>query len=270
MIGIPESAQKMTQGYPANYHTHTPRCHHAVGSEEEYIAFALERGLRILGFSDHTPYIFPDGYYSSFRMRPEEAEGYFETVRGLRDKYRGRLEIYAGLEAEYYPRHFGALLDLLRRFEPDYMILGQHCINNEYDGVYSGDPTDDERVLCRYVDQLIEAYETGCFTYSAHPDLIHYTGPEAIYEKHMLRLCESAKREDMPLEINMLGISARRNYPDERFWRIAAGVGCNAVIGSDAHKPSAVADPAALAKAEELATRCGIHVLETVELKKPV
>lgn len=143
MIGIPESAQKMTQGYPANYHTHTPRCHHAVGSEEEYIAFALERGLRILGFSDHTPYIFPDGYYSSFRMRPEEAEGYFETVRGLRDKYRGQLEIYAGLEAEYYPRHFGALLDFLRRFEPDYMILGQHCINDEYDGVYSGDPTDD-------------------------------------------------------------------------------------------------------------------------------
>lgn len=88
MIGIPESAQKMTQGYPANYHTHTPRCRHAVGNEEEYIAFALERGLRILGFSDHTPYIFPDGYYSSFRMRPEEAEGYFETVRGLRDKYR--------------------------------------------------------------------------------------------------------------------------------------------------------------------------------------
>ena len=39
----------------ANYHTHTPRCRHAVGSEREYIEQAIEAGMEILGFSDHTP-----------------------------------------------------------------------------------------------------------------------------------------------------------------------------------------------------------------------
>ena len=34
----------------ANYHTHTPRCNHAVGSEEEYIQQALNAGMKILGF----------------------------------------------------------------------------------------------------------------------------------------------------------------------------------------------------------------------------
>ena len=35
----------------ANYHTHTPRCNHAVGSEVEYVENALAQGLKILGFS---------------------------------------------------------------------------------------------------------------------------------------------------------------------------------------------------------------------------
>ena len=45
----------------ANYHTHTWRCNHARGSEREYVEQALTTGIRVLGFSDHTPCPFPDG-----------------------------------------------------------------------------------------------------------------------------------------------------------------------------------------------------------------
>ena len=58
-----------------NYHTHTPRCHHAEGSEREYVAAAIEAGFTTLGFSDHAPYLFPSGYVSSIRMLPEELRG---------------------------------------------------------------------------------------------------------------------------------------------------------------------------------------------------
>ena len=45
----------------ANYHTHTYRCRHASGTEEEYIYQALDGGLEELGFSDHTPEVrYPD------------------------------------------------------------------------------------------------------------------------------------------------------------------------------------------------------------------
>ena len=44
----------------ANYHTHTTRCRHASGTEEAYVQAAIQGGLEILGFSDHTPYWFPE------------------------------------------------------------------------------------------------------------------------------------------------------------------------------------------------------------------
>ena len=40
-----------------NYHTHTKRCGHAIGEDEEYVVNAIEAGLTDLGFSDHCPYI---------------------------------------------------------------------------------------------------------------------------------------------------------------------------------------------------------------------
>ena len=65
----------------ANYHTHTWRCNHAVGTEEGYVLAAIRAGMEILGFSDHTPYLFPGDYYSNFRMRPEQLPDYARTVQ---------------------------------------------------------------------------------------------------------------------------------------------------------------------------------------------
>ena len=68
----------------ANYHTHTWRCRHADGTEREYVERAIEGGLKILGFSDHSPYPFPDGYDSGMRMRLDQVEGYVDTVLALK------------------------------------------------------------------------------------------------------------------------------------------------------------------------------------------
>ena len=175
-----------------NYHTHTRRCGHAVGEDREYAEAAVQAGLKILGFSDHAPQIFPAGYYSSFRMRPEELKGYVESVLSLRKEFAGTLEIPLGLELEYYPRHFPDLLTVLRSYPIDYLLLGQHFIGNEYDAPYSGCPTEDKAILSRYVDQTIEAMNTGHFTYFAHPDLIHFVGDPAEYRSQMRRLCREA------------------------------------------------------------------------------
>ena len=41
-----------------NYHTHTKRCGHATGEDEDYVIAALNKGYKILGFSDHA--MFPN------------------------------------------------------------------------------------------------------------------------------------------------------------------------------------------------------------------
>ena len=100
-----------------NYHTHTFRCHHAAGTEKEYVEEALKNGLTLLGFSDHSPYIFPGDYYSKFRMFPEQTADYYRTLGLLREEYQGRLDIRIGFEMEYYPKQFRQTLEFMAEQE---------------------------------------------------------------------------------------------------------------------------------------------------------
>jgi len=251
----------------ANYHTHTSRCNHACGEEIEYVHAAIDGGLQILGFSDHAPQFFSGTYYSRMRMRPELLEDYVHTVRQLQQAYADQLQILLGMEVEYYPAIFDQLLSVLRSAGIEYLILGQHWNGNEEGFPYNGRPSDDEAKLAQYCDQVIAAMETGCFTYLAHPDLLHFTGSRQIYETHMRRLCKAAKICDVPLEINLLGLREGRQYPEPVFWQLAAEEGCSVVLGSDAHEPQNTVQPQVEAAALEMVKTYDLNLLETVPLR---
>ena len=250
----------------ANLHTHTPRCRHAVGAEEEYVRCALQSGLQTLGFSDHAPYPFPDGYYSTFRMFPEELTDYVETVDSLRKQYAGQIQIPSGVEAEYYPKFFRDMVSMMKDHGIEYMLLGQHMLYDEMEGISTAPATADASLLRQYCNQTIDAIYTGLFTYFAHPDIMNFVGDPEIYRQEMGRLCRAAKACDLPLEINLLGLYLGRQYPAEAFWRIAAEEGCKVVLGVDAHKPEALLDAATEQKARALACRCGLELLEDIPL----
>ncbi len=271
------NTEAQTTSLYANYHTHTPRCHHASGDERTYIETARLAGMKILGFADHAPMIFCEGYISDFRMLPEQTEEYARTLDALKREYAGEVEILIGYEMEYYPRYFEKSLASICRYPVDYLILGQHFFENEYpperpksrsDG-YSGAPTDEEWKLSMYVDRVVAGMRTGAFSCVAHPDLIRYTGDEQIYRRHITRLCECAKEMQIPLEINLLGLGEGRAYPAEHFWHIAAAVGCTAIIGCDAHCPQALADTAVIEKGYRYAEHFGIPLAKTLTLRDP-
>ena len=48
-----------------NYHTHTTRCFHAIGKDEEYVKAAIQANIKELGFSDHTPWHYDCLLYTS-------------------------------------------------------------------------------------------------------------------------------------------------------------------------------------------------------------
>ena len=252
----------------ANYHTHTWRCNHAAGDEESYVRAALDQGISILGFSDHTPYWFPEGYQSGIRMTMEQLPEYRDIVLSLRKKYAGKIEIPLGLELEYYPDCLPHVLPILRDHGIEYLLLGQHFLGNEMGQPYSGRATGDTSILEGYCRQSMDAMQTGLFTYFAHPDLIHYVGDDSVYRRYMRRLCAEAKSCNLPLEINMLGIWAGRNYPDTRFWELAAEEGCSVVIGCDAHAPDHLRRTDAEQKAMEIVHSYSLSLLETVPLRK--
>lgn len=251
----------------ANYHTHTWRCNHASGDERQYVENALKAGLQILGFADHTPYIFPGNYYSRFRMKMEQLPDYVETVLSLREAYEGRIEIPLGLEAEYYPKHFHQLLERLQEHTMDYLILGQHFVGNEYDAPYNGVASHDEDLLRQYVFQSCDALNTGLFTYFAHPDLIHFTGSEKAFRRQMRDICREANSCGIPLEFNLLGLSEGKQYPNRVFWELAAEENCLCVLGRDAHSPKALLDEKNEQQALEILNSLGITPIQTVQLR---
>lgn len=253
----------------ANYHTHTWRCKHATGTEREYVERAIEGGLKVLGFSDHTPMPYSDGYISSTKMDINQLEDYVDTVLGLKEEYRKDIEIHLGLEVEYYPKYFEELLKITGQYPIEYFLLAQHFLGNEIGDFFSGTPTDCEGQLARYCQQTQEALETGCFSYFAHPDFLNFTGDIKIYDNYMRKLCNCAKKLDIPLEINFLGIWDKRHYPNLEFWKIAGEVGNKVIFGADAHQAEKVWNPEALFIAKKMKEEFDLELIDTLTFRTP-
>ena len=241
---------------------------HASGTEREYVEHAIAGGLKILGFSDHTPMPYQGGYVSNVKMRVDQLEDYVDTVMRLKEEYKDDIEIHLGLEVEYYPDYFEELLSITGQYPIEYFLLAQHFLDNEIGDFFTGEPTDDPERLRRYCRQAGEALETGCFTYFAHPDLLNFTGEDKVYEECMRGLCMHAKQLDIPLEINFLGIWDKRHYPNLKFWKIAGEVGNRVIFGADAHQPEKVWNPEALQIAEKIAEINHLSVMDTVEFRR--
>ena len=252
----------------ANYHSHTWRCMHADGTERMYIECAIESGFRVWGFSDHTPQPYPPGRVSRIRMTMGQLEDYVTTVLDLKREYRSDIDIHLGLEVEYFPAYFDKLLQAVEEYPIEYFLLGQHFIDTEFGGTYSGRATGDPEVLRAYCRIASEALETGRFAAFAHPDLIYFTGDPGVYEAEIRALCRKAKACRVPLELNFLGLCEGRNYPSPAFWRIAAEEGNQVIWGLDAHDVSHIGNRNTLEAAAALTERLGLERTERIDMTR--
>lgn len=259
-----------------NLHSHTARCGHAVGTDREYVENAIRAGFTTLGFSDHV--MLP--WVSQPRIRGEYAmlADYLSSVASLRKEYAGVIDIHTGFEAEWYGTIFkGYYQRLLLRDDFEYFLLGQHCFYENNAMHWYGNLPKDECTL-KYRHDVLEAMDSGLFTYFAHPD-IYISWREcfdALAEETAEAICAKAKAIGMPLEINCA--PSRRGfwlrpldenllaYPVPQFWDIAAKHGVDVVIGVDAHDPSDYLITR-LSWFVEFAKRHGLHLLEQCPLK---
>ena len=255
----------------ANYHTHTPRCRHAVGSEREYIEQAIEAGMEILGFSDHTPYPFPDGHDSGWRMFLHQADDYFQTLTDLKKEYAGQIELHIGFEQEYWPR-WKDYLYRLRDMGVEYFILGQHMIDSETLSPYVGQFVHSDDGIMRYTDSICEGIRTGLYSYIAHPDLFMIRREPHQFnrtcEQATEMICQACREADVPLEYNLLGAATKRPYPCTLFWEHAAKHYPRAILGVDAHEPEALLNETLWNESRAYLEGLGFTVQETLTFKK--
>ena len=228
----------------SNYHTHTWRCLHATGADEEYILAAIKGGFTIIGFSDHGPLPYPDGHSSPIRMDLPQVEDYFDSIAALKAKYRDSITVHIGFEYEYLPQYMDFIQAMRQHPMVDYFILGNHYDRDDRTGTYFGSASTPAEIL-RYAKGSIAGMESGLFSYLAHPDLFLMSYPDfddtARQVSH--EICRAAKALALPLEYNLYGLEkiahgmAGLGYPCRYFWEIAAVEGCSAIIGADAHQP---------------------------------
>ena len=83
-----------------NYHSHTTRCMHAAGTEEEYVLQAIKSGFECLGFAEHTAWPYESDFVANMRMHISQLEDYVSTIRGLQEKYKDQIRIFLALECE--------------------------------------------------------------------------------------------------------------------------------------------------------------------------
>lgn len=231
-----------------NYHTHTSRCNHAIGSDEQYILSAIKANYNGIGITDHVMLPFIKSSY--VRASYEQKDEYINSIRKLQKKYEGQIEIYLGFECEWdnhYQKYYRQLLD---NKEVDYLIFGNHTCYFKNNQEYGLKITSQKAYLKRYLRNALKAIRSGLFTIMAHPDMFMSKvkwSPYASKISHII--CKEAKKHNVALELNCgcfineskkeLFGENRYRYPYDKFWKIAKKYSNIIVVGIDAHNPSA-------------------------------
>ncbi|MBR2611451.1 MAG: PHP domain-containing protein [Clostridia bacterium] len=230
-----------------NLHTHSTFCD-GKHTPREMVEFALAKGFSSLGFSSHSCSNRPDRIKSVWL---ERNEAYRREVLSLKEEYRGRLDIFLGLEVE-------AGIDI--DFTPyDYLIGAVHLLerNGEYFEVdsslaitedaiarhFGGSPLDYAEAYFRAVAEMPE---TGRYDILAHFDLItKFEEQKHLFDENHPRYVRAALdaldgvEGKIPFfEINTGAISRGYRttpYPAMRWLREFKRRGFGAVITTDCH-----------------------------------
>ena len=95
-----------------NYHTHSLYCDGS-NTLEEMVLSAIDKGFSILGFSGHSMY----PYSSSWHIPVNKISEYVNEVNGLKDKYKNKITILCGFEADYIKGLTSPNKELYKKFK---------------------------------------------------------------------------------------------------------------------------------------------------------
>lgn len=283
-----------------NYHTHTFRCSHAFGSEEDMVKKAIAEGYETLGFSEHVPLPFLRwhliralpfairGFWSTLswtkaflfngpgmRMPYKEKKEHLSTLYTLKKQYENEINIKIGFECEYLKEYLDYYRSMLESKEVDYLILGHHYRKFTVSKRYYARPNISIKEIEMYVKEAKIALKTGLFSYFAHPDLYMngYLKWDEEVERLTEELCLAAKENHVPLELNGGGIRRQTvlindrecyPYPNIFFWEVASRVGNDVIIGMDAHHPSHL-NKEDYQKLEAFAAKLNLNLITTLD-----
>lgn len=245
----------------SNIHMHTYYCD---GGEApvKYVHAALEKGLTSLGFSAHAPAPFE----CNWALPSAQLNNYVNEIQELKELYKSRIQIYLGLELDYFPDILSYSQNLLQSGPFDYFIASLHFIDQYNDGrrwtidgpneefrkgfeeIFDNDSITVTRKFFEYtrkmiadlnppvighIDKLKMQYRPDSFIPEDHP----------VFKEELLNTLETAQKAGSIVEINTRALYKNRGetfYPGQQMFKDMFNMGIKVMVNSDAHLPNEI------------------------------
>lgn len=239
-----------------NLHTHSIFSD-GKSTPEEVVVKAINQGMKVLGFSDHSPVPFEN----SFAIKNDNVQNYISTIKSLKEKYKDQIDIYCSMEMDFIPGVVKNFKKTKEELGLDYMIGSVHLVGSDinklwfidgskvetYDeGLFNYYDGDIKKGVKTFFYQYNEMIETEEFDIVGHFDKIkmhnrdrYFTENEKWYRDLVLETLTLIKEKDLIVEVNTRGIYKKRStdfYPATWLLPIMKEMNVPAVISSDSHK----------------------------------
>lgn len=246
--------------FRTNYHSHNVFCD-GRATMEDFVKFAIAKGLKKYGFSSHAPLPFT----TSWNMELDSMPYYIQEFKRLKEKYKAEIELSIGLEIDYIQNVFGATNNpLYSTNDFDYLISSIHYLDPLPDGgffsvdgnffdfkrnlevVYQGDI---KIATKRYFKVVQNMLEQGGFDIVGHLDKISLNGgkfeefdiKKKWYFQTVADILQLIKEKGYILEINTKSFLDRGfTYPDQQFFPLINELKIPIIVTSDCHYPDKI------------------------------
>ena len=226
-----------------NLHNHTVYSD-GINTMEENVLTALEKGMYALGFSDHS-YTPCD---ESYCMMPKDYGSYLQELTLLKEKYKDKLCIYAGIELDYDSDPDTAAFD--------YAIASVHYIVRDGKTHAIDHSLAQQKVCCEevfggdklalakcYYDQLVTHVKRCKPTLVGHFDVItkfsYMPEEDPRYQEIAGAALEEIVKTCPYIEVNTGAIARKCRttpYPARFLLERMLSLGAKPVLGSDSHQ----------------------------------
>ncbi len=199
----------MSKNVKTNYHAHTYYCGHSTNDPETLIKSAIKNGYTKFGISEHMP--LP--HQPSRKPNAREFEQLIFDINHLKEKYKNEIQIFFGLECEYYNDETETLVKgYFEREDIDYLIFGNHFAKSCYYQWFEWNTVKDKKkMISDYLSIADYALASNLFSAFNHPDLIVRQFDEWCDELDGFAkdIVDMSIKYDTPIEFNLNGLAAK-------------------------------------------------------------
>lgn len=253
----------------SNIHTHTTFCD---GKEnpEKYVIAAIEKGMVSLGFSAHAPVPFS----CNWAIPSARLTEYISTIDLLKEKYKSKIQIYTGIEVDFFPDIWDYTYELIHSHSFDFHIGSVHFIDFYPDGsrwtidgpneefrkgfgkIFSNDSATVTRKFFEYTRKMIRVMQPPVIGHidklkmQSRPDSF-FPEDTPVFQKELYATLEEVRGTNCIVELNTRGVYKKKSktfYPGLEALKQMADMRIKVMINSDAHLPQELTEEFSAAK----------------------